>query len=477
MTDPIEDREQATAALEKVFRAAGPYLDALPERPVHDPGSETLLDELGGPLPEKGDGTLAGIAQLLRVATATATQSSGPRFFHLVVGGATPAAMAGDWLTSLLDQASGLHVSSPLAARAETVALQWLKELFGIPASFGGVLTPSATLAHVSGLACARTWWAERHGVDVASQGLAGLPAMPVLTSGLVHPSTRKALQILGCGRDTLHTFARDDRGRIDLPALEAALAALDGAPAVLVGNLGEVFSGDSDPLDAMADLAERYGAWLHVDGAFGLFAALSSRTAHLAKGVERADSVTSDGHKWLNVPYESGFSFVRDRAFQARAFGPWGVSYLPEAGDADIDYNTIGPESSRRARALPIWATLRAYGRDGYRSMVERHLDLAAHLGRLVDEADDFELLADTQLCIVCFRYRPPGVPEERLDDLNTRLAAALLEDGRVYAGPALFRGHRALRCALVNWRTTEPDVELLVHVLREVAAGLPLQ
>jgi glutamate/tyrosine decarboxylase-like PLP-dependent enzyme len=297
---------------------------------------------------------------------------------------------------------------------------------------------------------------------------------MPVFSSGLVHPSTRKALQILGCGRDTLRTFARDDIGRLDADALEAALAELGGAPAVIVGNLGDVFTGDSDPLATMADLAERYGAWLHVDGAFGMFAAVSPRTAALAEGVERADSITADGHKWLNVPYESGFSFVRDRALQVRAFGGWGVSYLPEAPDSRVDFNTLGPESSRRARALPIWATLRAYGRNGYRAMVERHLDLAAYLGRLVADSADFELLAPVHLCVVCFRYRPPGVPEEQLDDLNSRLGAAVLDDGRVFVGTAVFRGRRVLRCALVNWRTTEPDVAEVLRVLREVAADL---
>jgi glutamate/tyrosine decarboxylase-like PLP-dependent enzyme len=217
------------------------------------------------------------------------------------------------------------------------------------------------------------------------------------------------------------------------------------------------------------------------VDGAFGMFAALSPRTAHLAAGVERADSVTADGHKWLNVPYESGFSFVRDPAVLGSAFGAWGAAYLPGARDPEtdtgterIDYNTLGPESSRRARAFPIWATLRAYGRDGHRERVERHLDVAAHLGRLVDEAPDLELLAPVQLCVTCFRYRPPGVPEARLDDLNARLGEALLADGRVYAGTSTYRGMTVFRPATLNWRTTEADVELLVEVLRELGSRL---
>ena len=204
------------------------------------------------------------------------------------------------------------------------------------------------------------------------------------------------------------------------------------------------------------------------------MFAALSPRTAGLARGVERADSVTADGHKWLNVPYESGFSFVRDPSALGRAFGAWGAAYLPEEDGDRINYNMLGPESSRRARALPIWATLRAYGRDGYRAMVERHLDVAAHLGSLVEAAPDMELLAPVQLCVVCFRYRPAGVPEERLDELNARLGEALLADGRVYAGTSRYRGMTVFRPAPLNWRTTEADVELLVEVLRELAVTL---
>jgi glutamate/tyrosine decarboxylase-like PLP-dependent enzyme len=474
MSDPLHERGRAAAPLDLVSRAAGPYLSGLPDRPVHDHSRDELIAELDGPLPVRGEGAPAAVERLLRVGTEAATHSSGPRFFHFVVGGSTPAAMAGDWTASLLDQAAGLWLTSPLAARVETIVLRWLKELFGLPASYGGVLTPSATFAHVTGLACARQWWAERHGVDVVSQGLAGLPRMPVLTSGLVHVSTRKALQILGCGRDTLRTFARDEQGRADLPAMEAALASLQGKPAVIVANLGEVNTGDSDPIADLADLAERYGAWLHVDGAFGMFAAVSPRTAHLASGVERADSVTADGHKWLNVPYESGFSFVRDPAMLSRTFGSWGAAYLPDPENEQVNYNALGPESSRRARAFPIWATLRAYGRDGHREMVERHLDVAAHLGRLVERAPDLELLAPVQLCIVCFRYRPPGVPEERLNDLNARLGEALLADGRVYAGTSTHRGMTVFRPAALNWRTTDADVEALVEVLRELGPRL---
>ncbi|MGX1776174.1 pyridoxal phosphate-dependent decarboxylase family protein [Nocardia brasiliensis] len=474
MADPLKEQELAARAMELVRAAAGPYLDSLPQRLVHDGTADPLIDELTGPLPEDGDGTLAAVEQLLRVGTEAAVHSAGPRFFHLVVGGATPAALAGDWITTLLDQNAGLWVTSPLAARTETVVLGWLKDLFGLPADFGAVLTPSATFANLTGLAAARYWWAGRHGHDVVAQGLTGLPQMPVFSSGLVHASTRKALQILGCGRDTLRTFVGDDAGRLDLRALERALIELDGAPAVLVGNLGEVNAGDCDPLADLAELAEKYRAWFHVDGAFGLFATVSPRTAHLAAGVEQADSITADGHKWLNVPQESGFSFVKDKSVLGKTFGSWGADYLPTLDDEQLSYNMHGPESSRRARAFPIWATLRAYGRTGYREMVERHLDVAAHLGRVVDAAADFELLAPVQLCVTCFRYRPPGVAEADLDKLNARLGAAVLADGRVYVGTTKYRGVTALRPTFVNWRITEPEADLLIQVIRELGPTL---
>lgn len=480
MVDPLHERDLARPALDLVAGAAGRYLEALPELPVRDAAADVVFDRLGGPLPERGDGTLASIEELLDIGTRGATQSSGPRFFHLVVGGATPAAQAGDWVTGLLDQPAGLWIASPLATEAETVVLGWLKDLFGLPDTYGGVLTPSATFANLTALACARHWWAAQHGVDVTADGLAGLPTMPVLASGYIHPSNRKALQILGCGRDTVHICARDDAGRVDIDAMERALIEIDG-PAVLIASAGEVNTGDFDPIDALADLARRYGAWLHVDGAFGLFAGVSPRLAHLTHGVERAHSVAADGHKWLNVPYESGFVFVRDAEMLGRAFGSWNAPYLPETGDTHLDYNRLGPESSRRARALPIWATLRAYGRSGYREMIERHHDLARRLGELVEEAPELELLAPVRLCVVCLRYRPAEsgpdartepFTEAELDELNRRLGAELNEDGRVYVGTTVYRGRVALRPAIVNWRTSAADIDLLAAVVREIGA-----
>ncbi len=471
MTDPI--KEHPAAALGPVVDLASGYLESLPDRPVRDPLAEKLIAELDGELPEDGVGALPAMRELVRVGAAAATHSSGPRFFHFVTGGVTPAALGADWLTSLLDQNAFAWASSSFATSVENVTHRWLLDLFGLPATWGTAVVSSATMANLTGLAAARQWWGERHGVDVSAAGLAGLPVMPVLSSGYLHPSARKALQLLGCGKDQQVSCVRDDAGRLDLAALERSLRDLD-APAVLVANAGDVNTGDFDPIDAMADLAERYGAWLHVDGAFGLFAALSPTTVHLVQGVERANSVASDGHKWLNVPYDCGFAFLADKSYLTSAFGMPGAPYLPGPDDPHPSYGSLGPDSSRRARALPIWATLRAYGRSGYRAMVERQLAIASHLGRLVTEAPDFELLADVQLCIVCFRYTPAGVPDSELNALNARLGEELLADGRVFAGSTKYRGMSAFRPAIVNWRTTEVEVELLVDVLRELGGRL---
>lgn len=471
--DPIADPAAPVDPLRAVLAAAGPYLDALPDLPAFDPAALPLLDTLDGPLPEQGAGAKDAVDRLLRVGVAAATQSSGRHFYHFVIGGSTPAAMAADWLVSLLDQNVATRSSSAFATRVEDIALRWLVQLFGLPDSWGGALVGSATFANLTGLGCATHWWAERHGVDHAAAGLSGLPRMPVLSGGYVHASARKALQMLGHGKDTVEVYGRDAAGRVDLPAMAARLAALDG-PAVIVGNAGDVNTGDFDPVDALADLAAEHGAWLHVDGAFGLFAALSPRTAKLVAGIDRADSVAADAHKWMNVPYESGFALLREPERLGRAFGMPGAAYFPDPSGPQAGYMQFGPESSRRARALPIWAALAAYGRDGHRAVVERHLDLAQRLAELVDAAPELERLADVPLCVVCFRYRPPGVAEADLDALNRRLGAALLADGRVYAGTTVHEGRVALRPAMTNWRITEGEVVHFVDVVRELAAAL---
>jgi glutamate/tyrosine decarboxylase-like PLP-dependent enzyme len=463
--------DQTQAATRLAFDHASAWLAELDERLVLPEAAQETAAGFDGPLPEDGSGAVAALEELLGGLDA-ATASPGPRFFHFVTGGVTPAALGADWLTSALDQNAFSWVGSPLATRLESVSVAWLKELFELPAEWGGALTTGATTANVMGLAAARQWWGERHGRDIGADGLAGLPAVPVLSSGVIHTSATKALSMLGIGRASVEMFARDAVGRIDLPALERTLRDLGGAPAIIVGNAGEVNAGEFDPLAALADLAEEHGAWLHVDGAFGLFARLSPRVAHLAEGVERAHSVIADGHKWLNVPYDCGFAFVSDSRLLAKVFSLT-AAYLPEE-EPEPTYGYLTPETSQRARSLAVWAALRAWGRSGYREMVERHLDLSRRLAGLVDDAPDLERLGDVPLNIVCFRYRPPGVPEEELNALNARLGEDVLVDGRVYVGTTSFGGKVAFRPAIVNWRTREGDIDLFVAVVRELGARL---
>ena len=472
MADPLQQPADGAAALERVAGAAQAYLDSLATEPVRLARSDEAAEAFDGALPEEGLGTLAALDQLIEGGLDAHVRSSGPRFFHWVMGGATPAALGADWLTSLLDQNAGGWDASPLASQLELLSLRWLRDLFGLPSDWDGVLVTGGQMANFTGLAAARQWWGERHGVDVSADGLASLPQAPLLTSGFVHVTGLKALGMLGLGRGRLKVCA-DVTGAMDLAALERELRTLDGGPAIVIGNAGEVNTGLFDPLERMADLCEEFGAWLHVDGAFGLFARVSPGTAGLAAGVERAHSVISDGHKWLNVPFDCGFAFVRDRELLGRTFAA-GAAYLPEASDDRPIFAFRSPELSRRARSLAVWATLAAYGRSGYRAIVERCVDNAARLAQQVEESDDFELLAPVPLNVVCLRYRPAGVAETELDELNERIAEAVLTDGRVYVGTTRWAGKVAFRPAFVNWRTTEADVDLILETLRDLGSRL---
>jgi glutamate/tyrosine decarboxylase-like PLP-dependent enzyme len=469
VADPILDSGDLDAALRLVVDEATRYLAALDDAPVRPPG-EPRLD---GSLPAEGDGALATVRALVEAAGEGATRSAGPRFFHFVMGGGTPAALAADWLTSALDQIAFNWVSSPFAMRLEQLSLTWLKELFGLPAGWSGVFTSGATMANFTCLAAARRWWGAQHGVDVEERGLAGLPPIPVLGGGWVHASAVKALAMLGVGRAHVRTFPADASGRLDVEALAGALRRLGGAPAILVATAGDVNTGGFDPIAALADLAEEHGAWLHVDGAFGLFAAVSPATRELVRGVDRAHSVAVDGHKWLNVPYDCGAAFVHDPELHRGAFAA-AAAYLGGEDPERPVFANLSPEMSRRARSLAVWATLRAYGRDGYRAMVERHVALARRLADRVDAEPELERLADVPLNVVCFRYRPAGVAEDGLDELNRKLGDALVDDGRVYFGTTVYDGKVAFRPAIVNWRTREEDVDLVVPTVLELGAAL---
>jgi glutamate/tyrosine decarboxylase-like PLP-dependent enzyme len=467
--DPLAVPDESLAALERVASEAQSYLAELTDAPVRSSNSDEAAERFGGSLPDEGVGTMAAIEELLRDGIEAHVRSGGPRFFHWVIGGSTPAALAADWVTSLLDQNAGGWDATPLGTRLEHISIQWLLDLFELPAEWSGVLTTGATTANFAALAAARQWWAEQHGVDVSESGLAELPQVPILSSRFIHVSALKALAMLGLGRGNVVDCSGPD-GSVDLGRLEDALG--DG-PAIVIANAGEVNAGHFDPIREVAEIAHAHNAWVHVDGAFGLFARLSPRVAELAEGVELADSVISDGHKWLNVPYDCGFAFVRDPRYLRVPFNA-GAAYLPEAEDERPVFGFMGPELSRRARALSVWATLRAYGRDGYRAIVERCLDNAAHLARLVEEAEDAELLLPAPLNIVFFRYRPPDAREDELEELNLAIEQEILQDGRVYLGTTRWNGVVGFRPAFVNWRSTREDAELVLETVRDLGSKL---
>ncbi|HEV3475377.1 MAG TPA: aspartate aminotransferase family protein [Actinomycetota bacterium] len=469
MTAPT--REEIDQVLDLISREARTYLDSVDGRPLRDQKADDFADGFMEPLPERGAGALETLRELLDRGLPASVASTGPRFFHFVIGGVTPAAAAADWLTTAIDQNPGLWTASPLGSALGDLSVSWLRDLFGLPPSWGGTLVTGGTMANYAGLACGRRWCGLQQGVDVEEEGLSGLPPIPVFSSGYIHASARKAVAMLGIGRKQIRTFERDAVGRVDLDALASALRELNGGPAIVIANAGEVNAGDFDPISSMADVAEEHGAWLHVDGAFGLFAALSPRTAHLVEGVDRAHSVSADGHKWLNVPQDCGFTFVRDRELLSRPFSVSAAYLATESERPNLAY--LAPESSQRARGIAVWATLRAYGREGYREIVERHLDLAQRIASRVDEAPDLERLADVPLNIVCFRYHPHGVDDEAtLDEVNRRIGTEILDDGRVYVGTTLYEGKVTFRPAIVNWRSRQEDVDLLVDVVRELGS-----
>ena len=462
------------ALLRRTADLAADFLESLENRPVFPETSvEELRASLGGPLPDDPNDPETVVEGLAAAADAGLVGTASGRYFGFVIGGALPASLAADWLTSAWDQNAGLYVGGPSASVVEQVVREWVCDLLGLPADASIGFVTSTQMGSVTALAAARYRVLERAGWDVGRDGLAGAPRVRVLVGAKRHITIDRALRLLGLGAP--EPVAADSQGRMEAAALRDAIRTVDG-PTIICAQAGEVNTGAFDPFEDIADAAAEHGAWLHVDGAFGLFARLSPRTAHLADGVELADSVISDGHKWLNVPFDCGFAFIRDDAYLRAVFSA-GAAYLPEVQDERPMYAFLGPELSRRARSLAVWATLRAYGRTGYRAIVERCLDNAAHLAGLVEDAEDLELLLPAPLNVVYFRYRPPGVPAEELDELNRRIAEEVLTDGRVYVGTTQWAGAVGFRPAFVNWRTTRADAELVLETVRDLGSQLVAQ
>lgn len=441
---------------------AAEVLAGLGERPAAaqpKPASEE-------PLPGRGLGARGALTTFAERWAPEFSASAGPRYLGFVTGGATPAAVAGDWLTSVFDQ-NAASAGDSSADGMERQAISWLRELFGLTARHQGTFVSGSTVSNYVGLAVARQWLGKQLGVDVSRSGLTGLGPVLVL-SGTPHASISKALSMAGIGRDSLRLVpVQSGREAVDVSALKAALRELDGRPAVVVANAGTVNTADFDDLGAIARLRERYPFWLHVDGAFGAFAALSGEHAGLLDGLDEADSVCVDLHKWLNVPYDSAVQFTRHRDLQLEVFHN-AAAYLGTPGAADPDPMHLVPENSRRLRALPVWMTLAAYGRDGHREIVERDIACARDLGARIDGGRDLRLLAPVRLNVVCFTLA--GDPSaERV----AAYADAVAASGEAFVTTTVYAGIPALRAAFSNWRTVPADTARVYNVLAKLAAA----
>lgn len=470
---PASFREETEILIERFQFALREALSTADYRIALPPKADEILQTLEEPLPETGCGIADTLDRLLELNRTAGANTGGPRCFHFVIGGSTPAAHGADLMATAFESLTYTWITSPVGVKMELQGLQWLRELLELPSQWPGVMVTGGTMANLVCLATARQWWAETLGVDVYEAGMSSLPPMPVLTSGYIHASAHKVFGLLGVGVSQIQVYAGDERGGLDMDSFAAGLVKLDGKPAVVVVNAGEVNAGDFDPVEEMIDLARMHNTWIHVDGAFGLFARVSPRTAHLVEGVERADSAAVDGHKWLNVPYDSGFAFVRDRDLLAKSFR-YSADYLPATDDPRPTLGAIGPESSRRARGFAVWATLKAYGRDGQRRIVEHCLDLAQHLSRRVEASPHLELMADVPLNIVAFRFNPGGKSDEQLDQLNQKLGEDVLADGRFLVGTSRLGLRTIFRPAFSNWRTRIEDVDEFVAVILELSQAL---
>jgi glutamate/tyrosine decarboxylase-like PLP-dependent enzyme len=441
-------------------RVAG-YRRTVGERPVAPPVDPAdLRAALGGPLPAEGAAPETVIDQLVSAVEPALVASAGPRYFGFVVGGALDAATCADILTTGWDQFAFNATSSPAAAAAEEVAGGWLKEVLGLPAEASFGIVTGAQGSNTVALAAARHRVLERAGWDVEADGLCGAPRIRVIVGEERHATIDRSLRLLGLGANAVEPVAADRHGAIDPEALADALEAGPDGPAIVCVQAGNVNTGACDDLASTCELAHRHGAWIHVDGAFGLWAAASPAKRRLVGGIERADSWAADGHKWLNVPYDAGFVFCADREAHAASMH-YTASYL-----AGQEAGTYVPESSRRARGFATWAALRELGRDGLADLVDRCCALARRFGERLAEIDEVEIGNDVVLNQLLVSFGS----DERTD----ALIAAAQRDGTFWAGGTTWHGRRYMRISVSNWSTTEADVDLSVEAIRRLLAGL---
>lgn len=442
------------------------YLAGLPTRPVGPTATAPELQRLlGGPLPDLPSPPEDVVGALAAVAAAGGVvASSGPRFFGFVVGGTLPVALAADWLVSTWDQNSGVYDLSPAAATAEEVAARWLVDLLGLPAATSVGFPTGCAMAHVTALAAARHHVLAEAGWDVERDGLQGAPTVNVVASTQRHLTIDLALRYLGIGTARVVAVGTDGQGVVDVRRMAEAIRACTG-PTIVCTQVGDVNSGAADPVGEICDIAHERGAWVHVDGAFGLWAAASPALRHLVTGIERADSWASDAHKLLNVPYDCGLAFVSRPDAHRAAMLDERASYLPSGDVRKRDPIEWVPDFSRRARSLPVWAALRALGRQGVAEQVERCCALARRFADQLSRVDGVEVVNDVVLNQAMVRFGGD-------DDATGEVVTALQEGGVCWLGSTRWNGRAAMRISVTSWRTTEADVDLTVAEIRRVWA-----
>jgi glutamate/tyrosine decarboxylase-like PLP-dependent enzyme len=446
--------------LRRTAEIAADYVESLGERPVFPRITpEQLREALGGPLPEEPLDPERVIEELAASAEPGVVALGSGRYFGFVIGGALPAALAADWLTSAWDQNAGLYAGGPSASVIEQIVQEWLVELFGLPAEASIGFVTGTQMAHVTGLAAARFHVLDAAGWDVGADGLTGAPRVTVLAGEKRHVTVDRALRLLGLGAPTV--VAADDQGRLQIDALREALG---DEPTIVCAQAGEVNTGAFDPLPEIADACEQSGAWLHVDGAFGLWAAAVPSRKHLVEGMERADSWTTDAHKWLNVPYDSGIVFCAHPESH-RAAMTITASYLIQDEGAQRVRDQVDwvPEFSRRARGFPVYAALRSLGRSGIAELVERCCEGATRFAEAIVELPGVELLNEVVLNQVLFRFES----DDRTDDVLRRVQ----ESGAVWMSGTTWAGRKAIRVSVSNWQTGDEEIELAVEAFREAA------
>ncbi|HUI87455.1 MAG TPA: aminotransferase class V-fold PLP-dependent enzyme [Anaerolineales bacterium] len=442
--------------LEDAAERAIAYLEGLNSRSVAPaPGAVDKLNLLDEGLPEAPSDPAGTLKLMDEVCSPASMAMAGPRFFGFVIGGSLPAALAASWLAGAWDQNSTLYNITPATARLEQTALDWLLELFDLPRECGGGFVTGATLANFTALAAARNALLKRAGWNVEADGLFGAPPITVIVGGEAHVSPIKALGMLGLGRSRLIKVPVDGQGRLRADALPKP-----SGPTIVLVQAGNVNTGAFDPIDEICDIAHRAGAWVHVDGAFGLWAMATPSMAHLTKGIANADSWATDFHKWLNVPYDSGLALVRDaNALQAAMAVT--AEYLP----TDSPYRNpsdFTPELSRRARGVEVWAALRAVGRKGIVELVERNCRQARRFAEGLRSAG-YQILNDVVLNQVLVSFGDPETTRNVLSGIQS--------DGTCWCGGTVWQGKTAMRISVSSWATTDEDVEKSLEAMVRVA------